>query len=210
MPGEVPKPINRFNFGYADGPDALLGEFMFAYKATTFSKADHYTLTKKTGIVTNISGQVGTGIVSNANYTFGCEYYPTNGALRSVYVCTEANHSDSDDVYVFRMVGDRGAGTATWYGDTGSYVHPAQVLRLATVKGTRTAPYDETYATMTSPKSFIQNSLVPGGDSMRSAKMNEPRSASALDEVDGQDWAFAREWAQQARTSLTTVRAATK
>lgn len=206
LPGEAPKPISRFNFGYTDGPEALLGEFLFAYKATTFSNVDIYKLTTKTGIVTNMSGMVGTGIVSNVDYTFGCEFYPINGPFRSVYVCTEATQSDNDDIYIFRMVGDRGSGTGTWYGDTGSYVHPTQVLRLATAKGTRTAPYNESYATVTAGKSSSQTPVAPAEDPTGWAKVNEPPSAAVVGEFDEQEWAFARDWAEQARASLAALR----
>lgn len=207
LPGEAAKPINRFNFGYADGPDAMLGEFMFAYKATTFNKVDFYTLTVKTGFVTKVGDRIGTGMVANSNYTFGCEYFPNSTLYRSVYLCVESNNnSANDDNYRFRMVGDRGSGTASWRGNTGSSAYPLQVLRLATTKGVRTAPYNESETSLMTPKSVLLGAVDAPDESAVDAKAGEPWGLASGDADEEAETLFARNWAEQARAILNQNR----
>lgn len=168
LPGEAPKAINRFNFGYADGPDALLGEFLFAYKGTTTSFSEFYTVTKKTGEKSDFGNGLGTGRVTNAANSFACEYAEVADVWKQVYVCTELSGSQYDDVYVFRMVGDRGTGVGTWYGS--STVYPLQVLRVATRTLTRTGAYDEVGPPMMKPKSVAEGDAEVAVDFSMEAK----------------------------------------
>jgi hypothetical protein len=208
LPGESPKPINRFNFGYADGPDALLGEFLFAYKADTFNNIDIYRLTTKTGRKTQQRQGTGTGMVVDAQNTMGCEYYVIANEFHNIYMCTELRNDEDDDIYIFRMVGDRGVGRATWYGHTGSHVFPAQVIRTETAKGTRTGPYAETDGMVTSPKAATGNFEVPADDAMVDALVEAKRRESLIGPQTGHaafdegEWQMAKEWAAQARTIL--------
>lgn len=203
LPGEAPKPINRFNFGYTDGPDAMLGEFMFVYKASTFGNADFYNLVTKTGLRTPYNGALGAGMVTNATSTFGCDYFSSADVFRSIYVCVESSIS-YDDMYLFRLVGDRGVGVGSWFGSTSNNFYPAQVLRVATAKGTRTGPYLERNTTLTTPKSTAAETATAGLDVKAEAKHQEsllgPQSlAEGVDPVELQ---MAQDWAVQARAIL--------
>lgn len=206
LPGEVPKAINRFNFGYADGPDALLGEFMFAYKATTFNHVDFYRLTIKTGLPTTVGGRRGTGFVANADYTFGCEFYPSINGFQSIYVCAEESGDNDDDNYYFRMVGDRGAGTASWRGNTSGVVYPTQILRVATAKGTRTAPYNENHASMVTPKHVDAGLADVLSDPLGQVKASDPASALLDAEANEHERQFTDAWAEQARAVLADLK----
>lgn len=201
LPGEAPKPINRFNFGYADGPDALLGEFLFAYKARSFNNADIYTLVTKTGIKTIQPQGVGTGLVVDASSSMGCEYYPVANEFRDIYLCTELKGDENDDVYIFRMVGDRGVGWGTWYGSPGATEYPAHVVRLATKKGTRTGPHAESYNTYLRPKALPVDP-VPTSEADNLAKLREGSDAIEVDNPSSSEIDFAREWAAQARAIM--------
>lgn len=207
LPGEAPKPINRFNFGYADGPDAMLGEFMFAYKANTFGNADFYNLVTKTGIRTPYDGALGAGMVANATSTFGCDYFTSADIFRSIYVCVESTSSSYDDMYLFRMVGDRGVGVGSWFGSTSSNFYPAQVLRVATAKGTRTGPYLESNTTLTTPKSTAVEVATADWDVKEQAKRQEsllgPQSVG--EGFDPDELQMAQDWAVQARAILSEM-----
>jgi hypothetical protein len=204
LPGEAPKPINRFNFGYTDGPDAMLGEFMFAYKASTFNNVDFPKLTIKTGAKIKIYGGEGLGLVSDAAFTFGCDFLVSTTEVKSVYACADTTGSSEDDVYIFRMVGDRGVGVGSWMGNTGANVYPAQVLRVATAKGTRTGPYAENYGMVSSPKSALGNAQLQAVDGLAEAKQREsalgPQAVRV--EFDEDELQMAYEWAARARAIL--------
>lgn len=204
LPGEVPKPINRFNFGYADGPDALLGEFLFAYKGSTVSFSEFYTLTKKTGVTTDYGNGHGSGIVMNAAGTFACEYAAVATGWRDVYLCGELTGSDYDDIYVFRMVGDRGTGIGLWY--SSSTVYPLQVLRVATAKSTRTGPYDEKGDVLMKPKQAPGEVRQASADSSVQAKQMEALEPAQVDELPGdftqEDRAYFLAWAQALRATV--------
>lgn len=210
LPGEAPKAINRFNFGYGEGPDTMLGEFMFAYRTSTFSYVDFYNLVTKTGIPSTISGYKGTGMVMNAEFTFACEFFPTVNGFLSIYVCTEDFGNSNDNNYYFRMVGDRGSGTASWRNNTTGVVYPTQILRVATAKGTRTGPYNENHASMLTPRATTGGATRPQGDRSDEANAAESLSNQSLTETDEFERQFATEWAEQARAFLSGMRSAGK
>ena len=197
MPGETAKPINRFNFGYGNGPDALLGEFMFAYKGNTTSFSEFYTLTRKTGTSTNYGNGSGTGVVVNADNTFSCEYAAVANVWRDIYLCTELAGSEYDDIFVFRMVGDRGTGIGTWVSASSTY--PLQVLRTATSRLTRTGPYDEAESVLTRPKALEIVSREKSTDTSIGAKQLEQQEGGTQSLLSPQEDAYFMEWAAALR-----------
>lgn len=197
LPGEPAKPINRFNFGYGNGPDALLGEFMFAYKGITTSFSGFYTLTRKTGTSTNYGNGSGTGIVVNADNTFTCEYAAVADVWRDVYLCTELAGTEYDDIYVFRMVGDRGTGVGTWV--SASTTYPLQVLRTATSKLTRTGPYGESDSILMRPKALEAAIREKSTDPSMEAKKLEQQEGGTQSVLSPQQDAYFMDWAAALR-----------
>lgn len=141
LPGESPKAITKFSFGYPPNPDGLLGTFLFAYTASTELFGDSYALTKKLGQSTIY----GNGLVTDNTGTFICENL-TAAQYAGMIACTEATNSQYDDYYMFRMVGDRGTGVGTW--DASAYEYPLHVLRTATKTGETTGLNEGTYSSM--------------------------------------------------------------
>lgn len=188
LPGEAPKPISRFNFGYADGPDGILGEYLFAYKGVTTSFSDFYTLTKKTDRKGNYGSGTGTGIVLDAADTFACEFVSGGLEYRDAYICTELSGNVYDDIYIFRMVGDRGTGVGTWY--SASSVYPLQVVRVATSKQTRTGPYDENEEQLLKPRSLSAENREPAQDMSVQAKALEPDDTGTVPLLSKEEQAY--------------------
>lgn len=131
FPGETPKAISKFAFGYGNSPSGLLGTYLFAYHVSPSTNTDTYTLTSLTGRST--SG--GNGVVTDSQQLMACENQLT-GVLAGSAVCAEVGNSGFEDAYFFRMSGDRGSGYGSWT-NAASY-YPLQVLRTATKTGIST------------------------------------------------------------------------
>lgn len=131
FPGEPAKAITKFNFGYPQTQDGLLGTYLLAYATPAGVIGDKYTLSRKLG-----PSQLGNGVVTDANGTIACENM-TKDALAGAIACTElSGQAQNDDLYMFRMAGDRGTGTGSR--DTSEQDYPLEVWRTATASGKST------------------------------------------------------------------------
>lgn len=155
FPGEAPKSMTRFNFGYGmtNGPAVLYGsEFLFSYRSTIsgIEFTNYYNLSVNTGS----SSQYGNGIVTTSDGKFACEFM-TILPMQDSYFCAQLSGT-YPDVYIFKLVGDRGNGIGGYQTSTTSTglsnPYPLQVFRLTTsMFGTSTGPYDSTATTTTAP-----------------------------------------------------------
>lgn len=131
LPGETPKSMSKLSFGYGNGPDGLLGTWLFTMKIASTSFAEEKTLIRKLGATA-----YGNGAVSNAANDFVCEFH-TNGYFQGKVLCMEMWKAESStDRYSFTFSGDRGNGVDAFGSSYTEY--PSHVLRVATANGRAT------------------------------------------------------------------------
>ena len=169
LPGEPAKAISNIPFGYNRTPDGLMGTYLLVYGSTSLVPALK-TLTTNTGKATDY----GNGVVVNAANNFGCENGV--GAYSEWILCSDTNGVAEDDVYYFKMSGDRGTGVGTWKG-AGSNYFPLDVLRTNTASGRATGINDGTMQSLQTYSAPISNSgsgARPDVDSQASSIKSQP------------------------------------
>lgn len=147
LPGDIPREIYKVEFGYAAGPDGLLGTWLLSTLTTTGPLSKAKTLTTKLGTSTS----TGNGIVTTTSYDFFCEYQ-VSGTLAGMVVCGELPLQQNSDVYYFKFSGDRGTGVGSWYIDAGATtlapLYESHELRIATKTGAETGLNDGTFTSL--------------------------------------------------------------
>lgn len=202
LPGEGPKAVVKFGFGYAPTPEGLFGTYLLTYVGSNFINSDFYTLTRALGSSTS----TGNGIAVNPAGNFGCENQ-TSGPLAGSVLCVEANNSPNDDYYSFKMSGDRGAGVGTWraIADTASY--SLFVTRTHTRTGRLTGINDSTPSSLQLQNAASPEDLSPPNDRNEATKQEggyRPLSTGvAL--TDEETRAFAA-WRQDVQSLLQPAR----
>jgi hypothetical protein len=124
LPGESAKAISKYGFGYVNGPDGLMGTWLFSETAGTF--AYRYVLTTKLA-----ASSSGNGLASTASGDFSCEFI-ISGSFTGNIIC--ARTSTTTDAYLMRLSSDLATGVSLF----GNAVYDAVALRVATKTGTRT------------------------------------------------------------------------
>ena len=140
FPGEGPRPISKRPFGYANGPDGLLGTWLITgLFGTTSALSDVRNLDTKTG-ETSIYGN---GIVTTANSNFACEYITADSFAGNV-LCLDIPSVTYSDVYIFQFNGDNGTGATAWYMSNGNLSSPqnSHAIRIKTKTGKSTGIND--------------------------------------------------------------------
>jgi hypothetical protein len=134
LPGEGPKAISKFEFGYSTDPRSLLGTWLMVVPALGTVVGNYETLT-----TVGAASSTGTGTVVNAARNFVCEN-EISGAVAGDTICSEMPIQAGSMIYEFRMAGDRGEGQ----GGASDAVSgsPAFILRTATASGTGTGVND--------------------------------------------------------------------
>lgn len=155
LPGESPKAVVKFSFGYAPTPEGLFGTYLLTYIGPTFINSAFYSLTRSLGSGTS----TGSGLAVNPAGNFGCENQ-TTGALAGIVLCVEANNSPNDDYYYFRMSGDRGAGIGTWKAVAQTVSYSLFVTRTHSRTGRTTGINDSTPASLELQNAPLQEDLV--------------------------------------------------
>lgn len=170
LPGESPKAVSKFSFGYASTPQGLLGSYLFAYVSPPPARpVDYYTLSRVTGLST----ANGNGLVTDATTTFSCENM-VSGSLAGNTVCLESTSNPLDDQYFFKMSGDRGAGFGSWMSAGATYA--VNVLRTATVTGRQTGINDGTAA------SLLSSSSAPAAAAVAMAQSQSDQYLKSLEQ----------------------------
>ena len=199
LPGESPKAVSKFSFGYASTAQGLLGSYLFAYVSPTARLVDYYTLSRITGLST----ANGNGLVTDATTTFSCENM-VSGSLAGNTVCLESTNNLLDDQYFFKMSGDRGAGFGSWMSAGATFA--VNVLRTATVTGRQTGINDGTST------SLLSSSGAPTAAGVAMAQSQSDQYLKSLEQdtpgpLLAPDIAAAlNDWAAQARMLMQRAR----
>lgn len=137
LPGESPKAISKYNFGYADGPDGLLGTWLLTMTMGTTPFIARIALNTKLGATAN-----GNGAVATSTYNYACEFQ-VSGTLAGEVGCVNFLSANTD-TYAFKFSGDRGTGI-NLYGASGSErTYESHALRISTKTGAMTGLNDGT------------------------------------------------------------------
>lgn len=137
LPGESPKAISKYNFGYADGPDGLLGTWLLTSTIGTTPFIARAALTTKLGATAN-----GNGAVATSTNSFVCEFQ-VSGTFAGEVICVNML-STNMDMYGFKFSGDRGTGVNV-YGASGTVrFYESHALRISTKTGAMTGLNDGT------------------------------------------------------------------
>lgn len=186
LPGENQKAISKNSFGYADGPDGLLGTWLVTSTIGTSSFVERFVLNTKLGATTN-----GNGAVSSSTGKFVCEFQ-VSGSLAGMVMCANLLTTATLDGYLFQFSGDRGTGINLYQSSATPHEYESHTLRIATKTGTETGLNNGTAATvqiMSATNTLISKSADPAPiavqakDSVsasRTSSISNPEKAAAL------------------------------
>ncbi|MGO8754048.1 MAG: hypothetical protein ACLQHK_02310 [Gallionellaceae bacterium] len=168
LPGESPKAISKDEFGYADGPDGLLGTWLLSYITGFGPISEVETLTTELGT----SSSTGNGVVYTSSYDFSCEFQ-VSGILTGMVVCADQPAQQYSNAYLFKFSGDVGTGVGYWFTDpaatTLSSYYESHELRIATKTGTETGLNDGTETSLIIMSAIRKSaaSTLPVADTMK-------------------------------------------
>ena len=153
FPGEPQRAISKRPFGYADGPDGLLGTWLLTEMIGQIPLSEMHILTTNTGLST----ETGNGIVVTLANDFACELQ-ISGVFAGVVVCIDYPQVTNADTYYFKFSGDRGAGTAIYKLSSGQFssFKEAHILRIATKSGIKTGLNEGTPESLTVHSQLVQ------------------------------------------------------
>lgn len=197
LPNESPKPVVKFGFGYAPTPEGLYGTYLFSYVTPSFIISDFYSIVR----TLNSRTANGSGLAVNGSGNFACENQ-VQGSLTGMILCVEANDSQNDDYYFFRMSGDRGAGVGTWKAVSQTSAYPLFVTRTHSRSGRATGINDSNDATLSLQRAAEASNaaaLQQADDMKKQSGAVAPANEAALSPEEAQ--AFAR-WRQDAQWLL--------
>jgi hypothetical protein len=143
LPGESAKAISKYSFGYTDGPDGLLGTWLFTMIANGIPYSELKVLSAKYGSLSS----TGNGYAMTANQNFVCEFQVT-GSYAGAVICSVLPATTSSNVYILKIAGDRGTGIGGPSSITLANAYEAHALRTATKTGARTGLNDGTGPTV--------------------------------------------------------------
>ncbi|CAG9932533.1 hypothetical protein [Candidatus Nitrotoga arctica] len=145
FPGEPQRAISKRPFGYAEGPDGLLGTWLFTMVVgqTPFSEVRNLSI--KTGTATS----TGNGIVTNSTANFTCEYQ-ISGTFAGAVACFNFPQVTGSRGYLLKISGDEGDGVALSLVSTNSFsASNGYANRIETKSGIKTGLNDGTIASLT-------------------------------------------------------------
>jgi len=183
LPGESPKAIAKFEFGYSTDPRSLLGTWLMVVPALGTVVGNYETLT-----TVGVASSTGTGTVVNAARNFVCESQ-ISGAAAGDIICSQVPLQAGAMMYGFRMAGDRGEGQGgAWDAASGSH---AFILRTATASGAGTGVNDG-----------LDAQLMPGAlRAVRRLNAVPPgataASPAAPDQLSQGEWQALQAWSQE-------------
>jgi hypothetical protein len=152
LPGEATKAISKFSYGYASGPDGLLGTWLLTSTMSSSSLATRKVLNTKLQATTN-----GNGIVVTASRDFVCEFQ-VSGSFAGQVLCANAASTAYVDGYYFKFSGDRGTGVNI-YGQTSTtvYEYESHALRTATKTGVKTGLNNGSLASLAALSATVES-----------------------------------------------------
>lgn len=206
LPGESPKAISKYNFGYADGPDGLLGTWVFTQIIGTTPFIQRKTLT--TSIGTSTSN--GNGLVSTSSGDFICEFH-TSGTFVGMVLCFDSPQTSGANSYAIKFSGDRGTGVSYYQTSTGnlSSAKESDAIRTATKTGARTGLNDGTVASVqilaARAKSLVKSSsrYVPNSVSVQVKDSADNNSTPSV--YDPAKAASLAAWAAEAQAIISSM-----
>lgn len=153
FPGEPRRAISKMPFGYADGPDGLLGTWLLTEIIGQIPFSEMHTLVTNSGI----KSTTGNGFVTTASTDFACEFQ-ISGTFAGQVICMDLPQATFADAYMFKFSGDRGAGVATFVLSSGELAtfKDAHILRIATKNGIKTGINDGTVQSLTTHSQLVQ------------------------------------------------------
>lgn len=201
LPGESPKAISKNSFGYANGPDGLLGYWQMNMRLSS----EIITVGKLLNTKVGASTTTGNGIVTNSAQNFGCEYQ-ISGLLAGTVLCAEGPIVTYSLVFNFKFSGDHGDGIGMYFTSptTLSSENESHVLRTATKTGARTGLNDGTVASI-QIKSAARPSISSStpAPNMTTAQAKESSEANPISMPDDPEKAAAlAAWAAEVHTLI--------
>lgn len=195
FPGEPQRAISKRPFGYADGPDGLLGTWIFTMVIGQSPFSEMRNLSINTGAAT----PSGNGVVANSAANFGCELQ-TSGVLSGMVACFNFPQVSGSKSYLVKRSGDKANGIGFVQVGTASFSAAQNVYasRIATKIGIQTGLNDGT------PESLTQHSqLVP---EQTSAQVNEQLSTEKLIlPEDMREIEALKTWTFEAQSALNNI-----
>ncbi|MEO6422868.1 MAG: hypothetical protein ABIR84_09375 [Candidatus Nitrotoga sp.] len=195
LPGEPQRAISKRLFGYADGPDGLLGTWLFTMviEQTPFSEV------RNLSVNVGKSTADGNGIVTTPSSNFACELQ-ISGVLAGMVTCFNYPQVEGAQSYLLKVSGDKGYGLALFQISSTSLSVPQSGYgsRLTTKNGIKTGLNDGTEATLF-VKSKLSPSLVP--DQAREQITTE----KSLSAEDSEKVAALEAWASEAQSIMQPV-----
>lgn len=204
LPGDIPREIYKVEFGYAAGPDGLLGTWLLSTLTTTGPLSEAKTLTTKLGTSTS----TGNGVVTTTSYDFFCEYQ-VSGTFTGMVVCGDLPLQQYSNAYIFKFSGDVGTGVGDWYEDpsatTLSPFNESHELRIATKTGAETGLNDGTFTSLSILSAMRKSatSTLPITDAMSAKALAASKQANGpLSEEDAARASAVSAWAAEVSTIM--------
>lgn len=173
LPSESPKAISKYGFGYADGPDGLLGTWLLTSTIGTSPFIARIELNTKLGT----SSSKGNGVVTTSTHSYGCEFQ-VSGTLAGQVTCVNMLSSKTDG-YFFKFSGDRGAGINI-YGASGSErSYESHALRISTKTGVMTGLNDGTETSIQINAADVRPLSISSSTALDLMTMQAEQSAAA-------------------------------
>lgn len=169
FPGETPKAVTKFSFGYPATPQGLFGTYLFSFALSTNSvNSKIHTLNKLLGQSTTD----GNGIVTDPAATIRCENM-TKGTFKNTIICVQYTTANAYNAYHFKMSGDQGAGIAI--PPNSQYYYAAFISRLETNSGRRTGINDNKEADLIFKSNLAINQ--PENTEIRTHELSQEQTA---------------------------------
>lgn len=176
FPGEPQRAISKRSFGYDEGPDGLLGTWIFTRIQGSSAFSERKSLTDNTGV----SGSGGNGIVATLDRNFICEHQ-ISGVLGGMVICGGPQVVGTV-VYGLKISGDRGTGIASIMTSPGVF-----------------SPAYEMHALRTTNKYTTKTGLNNGTDESLTAAHAEQKSIPDTPDVNHD---VLKEWILNAKSVL--------
>lgn len=203
LPGESQRAISKRPFGYADGPDGLLGQWLLTTIVDGAPFSDMKTLTTKLSATST-----GNGVVSTASDDMGCEFQ-VSGELIGMMFCVDVPLTINADMYVFKFSGDRGTGVSFWVTamneDTptnSSPIYEAHALRIATKTGAKTGLNDGTQSSISTHALRVPTKITANYSAKDVEKNNPSNMEKSLSPEDSIRIAVLTAWASEVRAIM--------
>lgn len=205
LPGESQKAISKMPFGYADGPDGLLGQWMITTLVGDSAFSGVRTFNKKLA-----ASSTGNGVVTTASSDVGCEFQ-VSGEFAEMVLCVDIPLTIDTDIFAFKFSGDHGTGIYFWVtamsGDTPSSFssnYEAHALRLATKTGAKTGLNDGTKTSLSTHALRVPAKISVNHSAKELEKNNSSGMEKSLSSQDSIRMAALAAWASEVRAIIQT------